>query len=651
MSQTVLILQPDPAVGEHLGQLVLQGAPEAVVDMVHTPQDGIDALERYEDLDLCLCELYFGDTDGLSFLAACRAKFRRARVIIVTGYDLQGFSSYIAGLTLFILPVDDAVFGATCLDALTTIEGVEFPPFRLGRKYPPDRWGDCYSGYDTGVKRDAFVTLSRLAATEEERRWFRDSAQSMARAVHPNVEAVYQGGRYEDRDFFAREKWDMPDLSEMAVSGARLEDRLVARVIHTVASVILFWDANQFPHQPLGAVDVSISPEAIIKIANGVDPGLEPTPPGESDLTAIAAALQLLLPPLEEISPRVQALLARLAGGPVPLAEIAGEAQALDIELAPEREIEITAERQVARVAIRKERRKQKFTAYLIGVVTVLAVFFVGYVIYSKFLAPPPSRSFNSMASVPAGPYIYQTEHATMDHPFYIDRYEVTIGQYLNFLKALDQAKTDAAWRDPLQKGEKDHQPADWADHTEKDVRVAGIFSCIRDHLPYHKEYISLDYPVFNIDWYDAAAYAKWAGKRLPTEREWEKAARGPDGNLYPWGNDVGSGGNTSVVSMNTAGETNHPLGTQAPVDANPRDRSYYGVYDLAGNVSEWTSDLAPSTRINSIQVAVIRGANFLTRLPDHEKLTYRISEYVPVTRQVWLGFRCASDTLPPPSK
>ena len=171
------------------------------------------------------------------------------------------------------------------------------------------------------------------------------------------------------------------------------------------------------------------------------------------------------------------------------------------------------------------------------AVLIALAVLFVGYVVYDRFLAPPHSREFNQMANIPAGPFIYQDAQDTMSHPYYIDKYEVTLRQYFKFLKAVRDAGTDAAWRSPMQKGEKDHEPTDWADHTDGGETVAGIFSAIKNHQAYHKEYITLDYPVFNVDWYDAMAYAKWAGKRLPTDREWEKAARGPQGFLYPWGN------------------------------------------------------------------------------------------------------------------
>ena len=168
----------------------------------------------------------------------------------------------------------------TCQDALETLEGLEFPPFRIKQKQPPDRWGDCYAAYDTGVKRDVFITVLRTGSTEDEAKYFRAAAMAMAQAVHPNVQAVYQGGQFQGRDFFAREKWDMPNLSEMATAGQRIEGRLAARIVQIVGSVIIFWDANGFPHTPIGAVDVTVSTEGITKIGNCVDPRLAPTPPG-----------------------------------------------------------------------------------------------------------------------------------------------------------------------------------------------------------------------------------------------------------------------------------------------------------------------------------------------------------------------------------
>jgi formylglycine-generating enzyme required for sulfatase activity/CheY-like chemotaxis protein len=639
MSATVLIVQPDAALAERIGQIVLAATPDAAVAFVQTPEEAVQAVNQYTDLELCICELYFPEGDGLALLAAVRTRFRHARIIIVTNYDLQHFASHIQGLTVFPLPLDEAVFAATCQDALTTLQGLEFPPFRIGQKQPPDRWGDCYAAYDTGVKRDVFVTVIHSWATPEQARHFRNSATAMARASHPNVQAVYQAGNYQGREFFAREKWDVPNLAEMATAGRVIDGRLAAQIIHVVGSVVIFWDAHDHPHTVVGATDVSVSPTGIIKVANCVDPTRTPTPPGITDLTGLAGAVTALLPDLEEVPARVQALLERLREGPVPLAEVIGESQAIDIELAPEREIEVTEEKQEARKAIQVERRNQKRNFFIGCGVCGIVFLLVAYFGYERFLAPPPSREFNEMVKVPAGSYTYQDGVTTMDHTFYIDKYEVTLGQYLKFLRAVEQAGSDSAWRDPTQTPEKDHQPNDWL----------VILQCIRYGQRYHNELVNLDCPVFNIDWYDAEAYARWAGKRLPTEQEWEMAGRGPNGNLYPWGNTLLANANTSIEVPGV------PVsGTAVPtllvVDTSPLDKSYYGAFDMAGNVSEWTDTVVQSTRISSEKVAVIRGSNFLTKQADHEKLTNRITTYAQKSRFPWLGFRCAADLPPQPA-
>jgi len=638
MSANVLIVQSDQAQAERLGQLIMAGTPDAMVGFVQSPQEGISALEQYEDLDLFVCELYYTLGDGLALLSTVRARFRRARVIIVTNYNLHHFADHIQGLTVFPLPLDEPLFTSTCQDALATLEGHEFPPFLIGKKQPPDRWGDCYAAYDTGVKRDVFITMTHAWASAEDSARFRHSAALMARASHPNVQAVYQGGECEGRNFFAREKWDMLNLAELATAGQGIDVRLAAQIIYIVGSVVIFWDSNQYPHTLIGATDVSVSPQGVIKVANCVNPTQPVTPPGLADLRILANVLDVLLPLPEQLPARLNSLLSVIRSGPVPLVQVVSEAQSLDIDLAPEQEIEVTEEHHIAEKEIKKERRKQEIVQHLTLGGFVIVVLGVGCFVYAQFFSDPPSRTFNEMVEIPAGDYIYQDGPATMDHTFYIDKYEVTWGQYLKFLRAVAKAGTDEAWRHPSQKPDKDtyHQPKDW------DV----IFKCIKYHEAYNKEMLTLDDPVFNIDWYDAQAYAKWAGKRLPDEHEWEKAARGSKGYLFPWGNTFALKANNSAAPPGVD-RYSLPSHSHMVVDQMPEDKSPYGVYDMAGNVSEWTDTIVPSTKMSSLNVAVIRGANLKTNSVERVVLTHRTTDFVPETRDFWIGFRCVSDRPP----
>jgi formylglycine-generating enzyme required for sulfatase activity len=646
MSQTVLIVQPEPEQAKRLGQLVQAGTPEATVAFATSPEDAVEMLGQFTDLALCVCELYYpAGGNGLALLAAVRERFRRARILVVTNYNLQNFGPHLQGLTVFPTPLDESVFISTCQDTLITLEGQQFPPFRLGKKQPPDRWGDCYAAYDMGVKRDIFITITHPWATPEDAQLFRKTAALMARSTHPNVQAVYQAGEYLGRSFFAREKWDMPNLAEMATAGHGIEPRLAAQIIHVVGSVLISWDTQGYPHGPIQPSDVTVSPQGVVKIANCVDPMRPVTPPGAADIGELAAAVQALIANPERTPARVSGLLSELQRGPVPMGRITGEAQAIDIEMAPKKELAETEEHVVAVKAIAIERRKQSRMFFATTAAFLAVVFGIGYFIYSKFFWEPASRDFTQMVQVPAGPYFYQSSPATMDHSFYIDKYEVTWGEYLHFLKALQKAGSDLKWRSPDQPASKtSHDPTDWADSYDGTTRVPGIYRRIRDRQYYKSQILTLDDPVFNIDWYDAYAYAKWAGRRLPTEQEWEMAGRGPNGNLYPWGNKPLNNANNIAPIPGQPEPTAHIM---LEVDQMPLDKSYYGVFDMAGNVSEWTGTITASPSISSEKIAVIRGANFQSQVADHVLMTYRSTHYTPDVRFYWLGFRCASDTPP----
>jgi len=145
--------------------------------------------------------------------------------------------------------------------------------------------------------------------------------------------------------------------------------------------------------------------------------------------------------------------------------------------------------------------------------------------------------------------------HTVYLSAFYMDVYEVTNARYHRFVEAT---------------GHK--EPGYWDDSLEA-RRFYGIVGTAPDQ------------PVVHISWHDAVAYCKWAGKRLPTEAEWEKAARGAlVGKWYPWGNDIShDDANYSGTGGKDVWEMRAPVGSFA--------RLGYGLYDMAGNVCEWCAD------------------------------------------------------------
>lgn len=219
---------------------------------------------------------------------------------------------------------------------------------------------------------------------------------------------------------------------------------------------------------------------------------------------------------------------------------------------------------------------------------------------------------------------------------FQIERYEVTVRQYAAFLNVMGPGSHTSGC------GGRCINTA--SDDTTSPILYEGNSYTPRQYLE--------DRPMTNVTWFGADAYCRAIGRRLPTEAEWERAARGSEGYIYPWGWTFDSArANTNAAA----------IGGTTVVGSYPNGASPFGAEDMAGNVAEWVYDWYQVDFYSTDQARqlnpqgpsggserVIRGGAWDQR-PFFSRTVHRLSR-PPNEAQPWLGFRCVSDENPPPT-
>jgi formylglycine-generating enzyme required for sulfatase activity len=301
------------------------------------------------------------------------------------------------------------------------------------------------------------------------------------------------------------------------------------------------------------------------------------------------------------------------------------------------------------------ERRRGESRSHKVGLLAALLG--LGTLLLAACSAPPAAthtpvvtltRPLDEavMVYVPAGEFLMgataadgkaaddeKPQHTVCLDAFWIDRTEVTCAQYVRFLNALGgHMDTCGA-----------HQCAEMKEGEDADSHI------LQRDGRYEAEPGFEEHPVVEVTWYGAEVYCEWAGVRLPTEAEWEKAARGVDGRMYPWGNSAPDC--TKEQYGDCGGET-------VPVGSKLAGASPYGALDMAGNVWEWVSDWYDASYyrtspprnpqgLPSGEKRVFRGGSW-GYLPQFTRTTDR-ARNLPIYAGPNVGFRCAEFASPAP--
>ena len=213
------------------------------------------------------------------------------------------------------------------------------------------------------------------------------------------------------------------------------------------------------------------------------------------------------------------------------------------------------------------------------------------------------------MVNISAGPFLYgqEKEWKEIKQAFLMDVYPVTNSQFRQFIEGggYDQKTywSEEGWE--WKKKKMYSAPRFWN----------------------HEQWNALEYPVVGVSWFEAQAFARWAGKRLPTELEWERAASGEAGWQYPWGDHF---------DPERCNSTESKIGKTTPVTKYPEGRSPEGCFDMAGNVWEWTEDSY------GMETKLLCGGSWYNGARNWRS-TNRVRGR-PVGRDDDVGFRCAKD-------
>ena len=268
---------------------------------------------------------------------------------------------------------------------------------------------------------------------------------------------------------------------------------------------------------------------------------------------------------------------------------------------------------------------------WLFAPIWLIGLFVVCLSAVSAENSPVPGKDGAPMVLIPAGSFPmgvppgdrdggrdeYPRHDVELDS-YVIDKYEVTNGRYLEFVRATGHR---------IPQNPKNPTRNLWQGET------------ITESLA--------DRPVVNVDWSDADAYCRWVGKRLPTEAEWEKAAKGNHDWRFPWGNVEPTAKHLNY-NQQWIGEK-----TLMPVGSYEAGKSPYGLYDMAGNVWEWVNDwydphyyeTSPKRNPNGPAAGikrVLRGSGWQNETPTVRIFTRVESD--PTMRNESTGFRCARD-------
>lgn len=665
MPGKILIASPD----ETLLQLLQAAVSEIHPDCTPLPASTLEELAEISTTDPeitgVITDIFWNEENHHTTILTYTVFRKEIAWTIASPYDLSEIISAYSPIPALSAPQSTQdvapLIQFICDDQRAEQLGEYFAEDYSGQNY----LGRTYTARHCKIQREVLVTVPPIGSSDNQDQFFRNSASAMARIAHPSIHAIYELGESNGRPFLAHELISDTTLLEYLSNGTRLDCRTIAKILHTVGVSLSYLGNLSIHHFPLGLESITLSESRVVKVSNCATASTTPLIDNATQIATLAESLYSFLPENpQEHDPDLLRLMAISHTGQIELEAFTTEAERIELALAPVKEVVKSQQRIQAEQAGVKARKRRMLVAMFGAIGAAIGAIILTLLLIDKF-TPLPATEFLTQYKIPAG----KTGEIEV-REFYMDEYEVTIGQYERFLHATKDL--------PLEKILPDGLLAPYSEFPEdqkaaylKNYRIikSGIakrekikpfqafepndWGAIIDNAAYKGLYkgeiITRDTPVFNVDFIDALAFAHWAGKKIPNEAQWQRAAEGDEKLPFPWGKEWVPTKTNSGADLNPQG-TRKPGGLDgyrgpAPVNALSLDSSPFGVKGMAGNVSEWTI-LVPEMNSDPTSFdpdnQVVRGGDF--QRSDPFKNQERLDRRYCGERYPNLGIRLISD-------
>ncbi len=513
----------------------------------------------------------------------------------------------------------------------------------LGR----NEWGETYKAIQTAMDRTVMLVVVKRQHELDRKsvEKFLEQARSKASLQQESILSVYEAGHIGDYYYCAQEYVEGKSLAELTAEGKRLDNRRAMNVLRNVAEAYAYLHHQNTFHAMPTAENIFVGNRGVVRIENPALQNPDRVPDPKEEMEEMSRIMMPLVNVETDTNNQLSTVILNMSSNAESAANTWEDLLQLINSFKPGVKTTISKDlisrKSNVPKAIQEAHRKQRRSLLISFSFTFLFLLLVVLFILFRFNKPKKLDYYGYTETIPAGEFIYQDGQVVNQEEFFIDKYEVTIGDYNEFVEFLRENPT-TQYDHPEQPSGLTHIPEKWNE----------VIASATRGRPWQGARLTPNMPVFDVNWYDAYAYANWRNGRLPTDMEWEKAARGEDGWLYPWGNEFKPKRlNSSRDYHQNPSEKGEVDGFNrwAPVDAfEDTDSSPYGVVHMAGNVREWTADMAPSPAKLGLEVPYLRGGSFASPGREAFQTTARAQSLIPEQSDRFTGFRVAYDVKPP---